>query len=369
MKRRHVRPAFRCLLTGIALLGVAWFALPPIMQPRQRRAVEAVLARFEAGPSREGVNELVQLLDSRRLTAAQGERILKMLLYPNVITRPAYPLGKSPTCSLERPFRVRFAHAMASSQTEIWADGKRLNGSGGRGGASFDTTPVLYSLSSEPHGPGLYDEEIRHEYEIDYMPAKTTWSWNPGRGRLPRSLLPRKRTSYTQGTDVSYRCDFTVPIQFRVVEEDEAETIALLSDPELDERMRRTFAVSSRHRSSGTYHTLAGKRSYASSNNWIEFDILPSAVSFKAALRLANGDEIPARGKYPTQYQRRANMSGELQVVLQNLLLEEPGDYRATLILTPDPDNAYRDPVIKAIWGGTLEFPVHFTIGPEPDAE
>jgi hypothetical protein len=42
--------------------------------------------------------------------------------------------------------------------------------------------------------------------------------------------------------------------------------------------------------------------------------------------------------------------------------LQEPGDYAGTLVLSPDPNYAYEDPAIKAIWNGTLEFPISFSV-------
>ena len=39
-----------------------------------------------------------------------------------------------------------------------------------------------------------------------------------------------------------------------------------------------------------------------------------------------------------------------------------PGEYKAAVVLRPDPNHAYEDPAIKEIWGGTLEFPITFAI-------
>ncbi len=40
----------------------------------------------------------------------------------------------------------------------------------------------------------------------------------------------------------------------------------------------------------------------------------------------------------------------------------EPGTYTGTLVLRADPNIAYTDPAMTAIWNGTLEYPISFTI-------
>ena len=42
--------------------------------------------------------------------------------------------------------------------------------------------------------------------------------------------------------------------------------------------------------------------------------------------------------------------------------LAAPGEYEATFVLRPDPNYAYDDPTIKEMWGGTLEFPMSFSL-------
>ena len=64
----------------------------------------------------------------------------------------------------------------------------------------------------------------------------------------------------------------------------------------------------------------------------------------------------------------RAGSSGNFQVNPSNFPMETPGRQTGTLILVPDPNLAYTDPAIKAIWNGTLEFPTQSTTAPLPKA-
>jgi hypothetical protein len=328
--------------------------------------VEKVIAQFEANPSQSLAEQSTRLLDQGAPTREQVERILKVLLYPKIVTRSAYPPGARPVFSVEGPFQVHFARATVSESVGIWVDGKEI--SGGRGGRNtFGAGPEFHSLYPEPQEPGLYRAEVRYEYALSLMTGETSWSWNPLRGRLPWSLLPQKTTRWvTPRSPPDYMCHFNVPVELKVVRNAEAEKIGFLSDTGLDERMRSAFTAGPINMF-GTYITPGGKRSYAGAIE-IAYRALPSAVAFKSALRLATGDEITAQDKYTGRRRARANESGRFQISAPDFLLENTGEHQGTVILTPDPNYAYEDPAIQAIWNGTLEFPIRFTVSPDPDA-
>jgi len=361
MRRRWIRRVLWGSLIVAPLLVVAALVMPPFGREAQRRRVEAAIARFEAGPSQRGADKLAQLLARNTATKEQGERILKVLLYPAVVTRSAYPFDIDPTFTLARPFRVRFAEARISRYVGVWLDGKEQYSGSAGGSNGFDTTPHLYSLHPKQRKPGLYRVDVRHRYEGTVTTEKTSWTWNPLRGRLPWSLLPHRRGMLD--TSVSpryYACHFSVPVEFKLVERDHAEKVGLLADAETNTRMQREFAAGTPDMG-GTYVTPAGKRGWTGAIE-IKYSDLPVAVAFRSILRLANGEEIPRRDTSPEWRRARAGASGLFHVTPGEFLLEEPGDYKATVILTPDPNNAYRDPAIKAIWNGTLEFPIRFTV-------
>lgn len=329
--------------------------------------MEAAIARFESRPSQRLVDELSELLDRQIATPEQGERILKMLLYPEVTVRAAYPAGVPPNFSMERCFDVHFPHSTVSRSAELWADGEEQYGSSADGGGDFDTSPRFYRLNPVPKAPGLYAAEIRYEYGITPMAVRTTWSWNPRSGPLPWSLLPRQRAVHSSSPHSTelYACRFSVPVELTVVEEERAERIGLLTYTRLDHEMQRAFTAGPA-RVGGSYSTPAGRRTYAGGVE-ITYDALPVAVAFKPTLRLADHDVSPHRDYLPRPLRARASASGKFHLMPVHFQLEEPADYDATIVLTPDPDYAYQDPAIKAIWNGTLEFPISFFIREEPE--
>ncbi len=369
MKRRHVRPALWWLLIGVSLLGAAKTLAPPIVRAMQRRAVEVALARFEASPSQEDADELAALLAKGAASREQGERVLKAVLRPRITMRSAYPAGKLPFLALKTAFHVRFRRTIVSRDEGICVDG-HSGGHGHSGDEYLHAGPRFYCLYPAPQKPGLYDAEVQCEYTVTRIPTKTRWVWDPRRGGLPWSLLPHKVVTreHPFRKEPDYTCHFNIPVQFNVVKEHEKEKIDLASNPELDARMRRAFMASRGRRSMST---LAGVRTYTCDTH-IEYSVLPLAVAFRPALRLASGEEIAPRDErreWREWYRVRAGTSGEFFVEPPTFPVEAAGEYNATLILTPDLDRAYDDPAIKAIWGGTLEFPIHFTISAEDNVE
>ncbi len=369
MKRKHVRPAFWWLLIAVILLGVAGAVAPPIRRTMRHRGVEAALARFEASPSHKGADALARLLSEGIATREKGERILKTVLCPRITMRSAYPPGRSPFLFVQIPFCMRVPHTTIS-----WNQGLRIDGRGGNyghsGGEIFQVWPRFESLYPAPREPGLYDAEVCCEYTVSRITVEGKWRWAPRLKALPRSLLPHRMITkvHPRHKVPDYTCRFSVPVRFTVVEEHEAEKIDLLSNTELDERVCKAFTVDS-NSLSGTYSTPAGRRRYTG-GTIIKYSVLPLAVAFKPTLRLANGEEIARRDERRERrewYRVRAGTSGEFFVAPPTFPVEEPGEYNATLILTPDLDSAYDDPAIKAIWGGTLEFPIRFTIAVEPE--
>lgn len=363
MQRKRIRAIFLGLLAvGVGVVFVGRVLVPAL----QSRQVERAIARFETSPSQAAANELTELLDRGIPSRQQGERMLKVLLYPKIVTRAVYPAGFPAVVSLERPFEVRFSYACAVEHVELLLDGRRVLGPSGRGGGpghTFEVGPDFYNFTAGPLAPGFYKGEIRCEYVLTLATKKTSWSWHPLKGRLPRSLLPRKRVTASMSDRIpDYTWRLSVPADFRVASRNKAEKIGLLSGAELDKRMRSAFTAGPR-KISCTYPTDAGER-HCKGALEIQYAALPAAVAFTPTLRLANGTRISRYflARYPGRYRARANASGTFSISPWDFRLERTGDYTATVILTPDPNDAYEDPAIKAIWNRTLEFPIRFTI-------
>jgi len=209
---------------------------------------------------------------------------------------------------------------------------------------------------------GTYPVEIRLQYALGIERA----------GRL-RSLLDSllRRMGGTVGPGWqparSYDCDFTVRTEIVVAAPEEAETVELVSNPDLDRAVRKAFRMDNPD-PNGAPATSALQQQIIPSGFHIPYQDLPIAVSFRCVRRLPDGREIPVPTWQPEQFRAPAGSSGLLFVDLQAGSRPGAGGALGTIVLKPDPELAYQDPTIKAIWNGSLEFPVQPAVAPKPNA-
>ena len=341
MRGKSKESVWRWPLIGlVCLLGLVclWMVVGPIVRSWH---VERTIAHFEESPSQAGADSLVGLLQSHAATTEQGGRILTLLRRPTVTTRRTYPAGLPVVIAVDRPFHLDFRDTLWQEEM-IWVEGGQRRGRSGQG-KDMPGTLYLRGLLDYQAKPGIHHLTVRGTYSLGLQ----------RRGRLTkvgyyaRELLRMVRLSVT------------------VVPKDEAEPIELVSSPQLDKAMRAAF----RMRSSGLHslHDTPSGQVQFDSLKAIAYDDLPMAVAFRLVLRLSDGQTPGPPVEYLKQLLAQADSSGRLALYPWNLLIDRPGTYTGTALLIPDPNIAYEDPVIEAIWNGTLEFPVSFTISKQPN--
>jgi hypothetical protein len=150
-----------------------------------------------------------------------------------------------------------------------------------------------------------------------------------------------------------------VAAEIVMVEESEAETVGLVSNPRLDEAMRAALVCGMSSSTGNARSEAAGTRGNA---GWVRitYQDLPAAVGFKSVLILSDGREILGR----KWFYARAGSAGQFTVSPADFVMAEAGSYTGSLALRADPEVAYEDAAIKTIWDGTLEFPVSFEFSP-----
>jgi len=361
MRGKPRRSVWRWPLIGLAcLLGLVclWMVVGPIVRSWH---VGRAIAHFEESPSQAGADSLVGLLQSHAATTEQGGRILALLRRPTVTTRRTYPAGLPVVIAVDRPFRLDFRDTLWQEEM-IWVEGGQRRGRSGPDGESPETL-YLRGLSDYQAKPGIHHLTVRGTYSLGLQ----------RRGRLTkagyylRELLRMLRLSLPKGWQPArrYDCEFEMPVEVTVVPKDEAEDIELASSPALDEAMRAAFRV----RSSGLHslHDTPSGQVQFDSLKAIAYHDLPMAVAFRLVLRLSNEQTPGPPVEYLKQLLAQAHSSGSLALYPWNMLVDRPGTYTGTAILIPDPNIAYEDPAIEAIWNGTLEFPVSFTISKQPN--
>ena len=360
----------RRVLVGVVCVAAAVGAVWGLYAGFRYWRVERAIGRFEAGPSQARADVLVAVIDSSAPTAKQGERALRLLLTPTVITRQSYPLGSCPVISVELPLAVRFHMVNIGGDERLLCDGAP---SGSHAVRSRDVTrgsPGRLTVYPAPPRTGVYSVELRQEYRVSVSERHHQWSWRPFGGPFPRCLLPRRRTirRFMSSEEWDYACSITSGTEVVVVEAEEAEKVTLVSSAGLDEGMRAAFGDGT---TTGRGRGPPGL-SYTKSQGTmhIRYENIPAAVGFEPVLCLEDGREIASAGRASRRLRARAGASGVFIVSPWVLVSEESGPFRGVLELRADPEAAYEDPAIKAIWGRALRFPITFSayraVAPSP---
>ncbi len=152
-----------------------------------------------------------------------------------------------------------------------------------------------------------------------------------------------------------------MPIEVLIVEADQAEQIALQSNPQLDQAMKAAFTQRPSVPATCTYR-IGSNDFRCSGSLCIAYTNLPANVAFQRVFRNAAGEEFIPKQR-PSEAQRMlAGTHGNFIEAFQDIPLTQSGDYSGTWILRAWPEGADYDPTFKSIWNGQLEFPVNFTL-------
>jgi hypothetical protein len=331
--------------------------------------VERAIAGFEASPSQVAAKRLGGLLDDRVPTNKQARRILELILRPEVTTRSGYPAGRIPTVRLEMPFRLRFHDSQVALEQQLWLEGQDTPSDSGLSiqGDLLDRPVNILAFGETPLKVGRYKARIRVKCTVAGLREHRTL----GLARLLALLRGKTawRGTLTKTIIGTYRHSIDVPVEVNVVDKYEAERIRLISDPNLERALREAFAF-------GTWDPWISRAilsGYPVKDRTIHIHHgqLGIPVAFDVRLRLPDGRLLAQRRSPPKRFRGASFQWFSLRLTDFTIDLDKPGLYDSTIVLEPNPDYAYEDPAIKEIWGGTLEFPISFTLteGPPPDGQ
>jgi hypothetical protein len=202
---------FFILLAVVAVLGTgAWLGLVLY----DRISTELAILHFTASPSQTGAQTLTELVDGGAATPKQVQRILPLLLTPQVTKEPVYPLGPAPKVRVERPYEVVLENLVVDVNEFVWFGGESQYGTGMAGARTLGKNPHALSLYPVPTEPGVYTMEIRYTYKLR---PRRRYVWHRSRD----ALLPRRR--WVEIPDASaqpprYECRISVPLELAVGE-------------------------------------------------------------------------------------------------------------------------------------------------------
>jgi len=360
VKGRFLRRFLIALACLLGLVGLAKVIAPGIRSWQVERAI----AHFEQSPSQKRADALVRLLQSHAATTTQGSRVLTLLRRPLVTTRAAYPAGQDVGIALEQPFGLNFRDTLWRQEKIGMVDGQDSRKTSGNG-KDDPRTLYLRGLLADQARPGVHRLTVRGTYSLGLQRRGQLF----GLERLLRGLF------YEVGLPLDgswqparqYECEFEMPVEVTVVPPEEAEPIELMSSDQLDKAMTGAIHIQPCNRFS-PYRTDTGQVKYERLTA-IFYKNLPIAAAFRLQLRLTESPDGSALREHARQIRARAGASGRIVLDPRDLSIKAPGAYAGTVVLTPDPNIARIDPAITAIWGGTLELPVSFTVHPEQIAD
>jgi len=296
-------------------------------------------------------------LEKRSPTQEQGARILRLLLWPKVATRSAYPIGRKPAVSIAIPFHLHFPHGMTLEQ-DVFANGQDLPKPDQMLFYDRSTIPQVVVSPVARDKVGRLGMEIRHRYILNPPPLDRSFYFVNPVGSFLYRLFARMRVQPAMSLPESewYQVSFSVPVEVNVTEEADAEQVQLLSSRELDGRVRAAFTSLEQRRTPSGCHMLhiLGKR-------------LPIDMAFRCVLELPDGIRLASRRPEYQELRAYAGRDFAVDLAVGAFAAEEHGAYDAKLMLIPDPNCAFEEPTIKAIWNGTLAFPIHLAATQEQE--
>ena len=340
--RRQIRSVVVVLLVVAVVLAYA-LAFRPWW--RIHRA-EAFMARYAAERDERVAQKLADLLDQQSVPPDLGNRILKLLMMPEVTVRDAYGSDRPVYIAVRYPFPFTLRRTQVYSTEFFYAGGEQQQGS--EGGACTSHQPRCHEIRfaclpdgsvRQTNAEGVYTASIRYTHVVI-----------PGNSVDTNAAL--------------YRCEFEIPITIRVVAPQKAEPIRLVSNPSLNEQMKTAIRLEVEP-SGGSSWSVGEVRIEMKPTCRFTYLPLPENVAFRATYRDESGLEIPLpeflllQRAGRTWGTRGSTWSCDVSFAWTDL---PEGQRKGTVVLTPDVEAAYRDPEIKTLYSGTLEFPIEFEV-------
>ena len=345
LKRKRV---VVCCAIGISLVLVplaVWRGVPYCR-------VEMAIHSFASNPSQAGANKLTGLLDECVPTRGQAARILKLLLWPKVNVRSGYAIGRKPTISTTLPCYLHFDTALRC-HVNVRAGGLPRPTYGAS--IQLSTEPEVLISPVAPDRPGKFRMDVEYHYLLSPPPRGQFYSTNPI-GRFLRGLLTRIKIEpwLPPPQKKWYQVRFRVPVEIEVVAPAQAERVQLLSDPELDRRMKDILRP-------------IWDRAPELAGLWVHGQVLPANVAFRCFLELSDGTRITSSRSKFRGLRGYAGLDLAIGLSLGDFTPLRPGTYDAKFVFESDPNCALDEPTLKSIWNGKLELPIHFTVPGQPN--
>jgi hypothetical protein len=100
---------------------------------------------------------------------------------------------------------------------------------------------------------------------------------------------------------------------------------------------------------------------------WGRGQVLPVDVAFRCFLELPDGTRVMPHRPELRRLRGYAGWDFAVSQPLAKVVPLPPGMHEVKFVFETDPNYALDEPTMKSIWNGRLEFPIRFTVPPEPN--
>lgn len=351
-----------------------------IGQTRNNHKAQALILDLNRGDS-EARQQLIKMLDGGGLNQRTGCDVIKAISNAKVYVRKEYPVGTKIFAAVEIE-ELYFQHLLINFDATTIAGQENQRRTDTKiplvkGVHYFELVRALHSDGDIRllNDPGNYEANIKLSLKL--FPAHPSkWKW-PSDDPFPWNFLPKKvilNSGKGVNTNAYYTCDLNFPVRLQLVSKDESSPMVKISNPTLDEKVKKAFSVhqgnfpfpfSETLESSwslpGRHFARTAERSKSIREGvYVSYEALPIDISLRGKFRDIDGRE------YISEFSFADRAGGVGQIGLNNMadvfLSLSAGVHRGDLILFTDEDVAYENPLITNVWLGTLVFPVEFTI-------
>ena len=299
--------------------------------------------------------KLGEMLGRGEFSVEEGNRILEKLMQPTVLVRGSYAQGEPAFAIAKRGSGMSFRLGTMNLTAEITYPDRRIDVQSWPNYGGFSDRTRLAILPFDK--PGDYAVNVAMHAIIQPARWRTRLEW-PSRRPFPKLLLPQRLPVRPEKLSFRYRCTVEFPITLKIVPPGQEAKPRLVSNPELDAKMKALFT--GWMSPGGEMNTT---RLFGSSGrcdvkyrgmHMIRYGKLPENCGFREFFRDADGKEYQGHlvglwkkgtegttGWFPTCFNP-----------------QKSGTYTGTMILRPTFEAIADHPEVSQIWGGTLEFPV-----------
>ena len=358
------------LIAGAAILILAAAAGLALHRSRLARLerIEQLIADYTANPTESGAGALAGMIAVGEVPEDLGGRILSALLTPIVHTRSSHAAATEPIVVLELPQTIPIHPATARLVMRLEHPDRPAPNFNGE--INIDPACCIqgrFTLRGFPCEKGVHGVLATIQCNLQAGEVYHTWSW-PGQANFPRWLLPQRIQNTRPNDKLHYTCTIDIPVELNIVEPGKEEKVRLVSDPNLDVKMKAsvTAVPDPRSCSNGAQVKLEGRFFDTRCTGAVELAYRnpPENYAFSVSF-IDSATGALHTPQYPSEepgFVILKGQTGSITIHPPRSATLAPGKYAGTIALKPRIETADQYPEVKQIWDGTLEFPISFEI-------